>query len=247
MNYVISIVNHKGGVGKTSSTVSIGAGLASLGKKILLVDIDAQANLTQSLGLSSEERNIYRAMIGEYDLPIVHVKINMDVVPSHLDLSIAELTLAGEAGREFILKELLDKHKIKYDYILIDCPPSLGLLTVNALTASDRILIPLETQYLAIQGMKTLLDVIDKVKGRLNKNLSCFKILLTKFDSRRSLDKSVVENIYSVYGNSVFKTVIRNNVSIAEAPIEKKDVFVYAPHSNGAEDYMNVCKEILNS
>jgi chromosome partitioning protein len=245
MSKIISIVNHKGGVGKTSSALSIGAGLASLGKKILLVDIDAQANLSQSLGINAGDNNIYRAMIGEIDLPIYEVKANLDIVPSHLDLSVAEIALAGEAGREFILKEILEKHIDKYDYILIDCPPSLGLLTVNALVASNSIIIPLETQYLAIQGMKTLLDVIDKVKSRLNKKLSDYKILLTKYDSRRSLDRSVCDNVRNVYRENVFGTVIRNNVAIAEAPIEKKDIFDYAPSSNGAEDYLGVCSEIL--
>ena len=171
MSKVISISNHKGGVGKTTSAINIGAGLNKLGKKVLLIDLDPQANLSQSLGLINQNKNIYGAIRGEYKLQPVEVLKGLSVVPSTLDLSGAEVELSGEAGREYILKELIDPIKKQYDYVIIDSPPSLGLLTINSFTASDEVFIPLQAQYLALQGLTKLVEVIDKIKKRLNKNL----------------------------------------------------------------------------
>ncbi len=157
---IISISNHKGGVGKTTSTINIGAALHKLGHKVLIVDLDAQANLTHSLGLENEEKNIYKTLTEQVDITPLQYKENFDIIASTLDMSAIDIELSGEAGREFILKERLSKIKDKYDYILLDTPPSLGLLTINAFTASDKILIPLQAEYLALQGLKKLSDVI---------------------------------------------------------------------------------------
>jgi len=164
MAIVISLLNHKGGVGKTTSAINIGAGLVELGKRVLLLDLDPQANLTLSLGIGRQPSSMYEALRGEADLVPVEVKHNMDAVPSTLDLSGAEMELVNEAGREFILRELLDPLQDDYDYIIIDCPPSLGLLTLNSLTSSRYVLIPLQTEFLALQGVVKLKQVVDKVR-----------------------------------------------------------------------------------
>ena len=166
MGKVLSISNHKGGVGKTTSAINIGAGLNKLGKKVLLIDLDPQANLSQSLGLINQEKTIYGALKGEYKLEPVMVLKGLDVIPSTLDLSGAEIELSSEPGREYILKELIDNVRSSYDFIIIDSPPSLGLLTINSFTAADEILIPLQAQFLAMQGLAKLGEVVEKIKSR---------------------------------------------------------------------------------
>jgi chromosome partitioning protein len=245
MSKVITISNHKGGVGKTTSTINIGAGLCKLGKKVLLIDLDPQANLSQSLGLINQERNIYGAIRGEYSLEPIHVLKGLDVVPSTLDLSGAEIELSGEAGREYILRELIETLRGYYNYILIDNPPSLGLLTINALTASDGILIPLQAQYLALQGLTKLIEVIDKIKKRLNKELKIGGVFITQYDQRKVLNRDVLNTIEGHYKELVFKTRIRDNVALAEAPTQGLDIFRYSPKSYGAEDYLALSKEII--
>lgn len=245
MSKVISISNHKGGVGKTTSAINIGAGLNKLGKKVLLIDLDPQANLSQSLGLINQDKNIYGAIRGEYKLQPVEVLKGFSVVPSTLDLSGAEVELSGEAGREYILKELIDPIKKQYDYIIIDSPPSLGLLTINSFTASDEVFIPLQAQYLALQGLTKLVEVIDKIKKRLNKNLKVGGVFITQYDSRKILNRDVVDTIKGHFKNDVFKTKIRDNVALAEAPTQGTDIFRYQAKSKGAEDYLALCKEII--
>ena len=245
MSKVISISNHKGGVGKTTSAINIGAGLNRLGKKVLLIDLDPQANLSQSLGLINQDKNIYGAIRGEYKLQPVEVLKGLSVVPSTLDLSGAEVELSGEAGREYILKELIDPIKKQYDYIIIDSPPSLGLLTINSFTASDEVFIPFQAQYLALQGLTKLVEVIDKIKKRLNKNLKVGGVFITQYDSRKILNRDVVDTIKGHFKNDVFKTKIRDNVALAEAPTQGTDIFRYQAKSKGAEDYLALCKEII--
>lgn len=245
MSKVITVSNHKGGVGKTTSAINIGAGLTSLGKKVLLIDLDAQANLSQSLGLANSERNIYGAIKGEYNLQPITVIKGLDAIPSILDLSGAEIELSGEAGREYILRELIEPLRASYDYILIDSPPSLGLLTINALTASDEVIIPLQAQFLAVQGITKLLEIIDKIRRRLNKELRLGGVFVTQYDNRKVLNRDVVETIYAHLGAEVFTTKIRDNVALAEAPTQGLDIFRYQPKSYGAEDYISLCKEML--
>jgi chromosome partitioning protein len=244
MSKVISISNHKGGVGKTTSAINIGAGLNILGKKVLLVDLDPQANLSQSLGLNDQERTIYGAIRGEYKLEPVEIVKGLDVLPSTLDLSGAEIELSGEAGREYILRELLEPLRGSYSYILIDTPPSLGLLTINALTASTEVLIPLQAQYLALRGLTKLLEVVDKIKKRLNKELKVGGVFITQYDNRKILNRDVVATIEAHFKEELFTTRIRDNIALAEAPTQGLDIFRYQPKSYGAEDYLSLCKEI---
>jgi chromosome partitioning protein len=242
---VISISNHKGGVGKTTSAINIGAGLNLLKKKVLLIDLDPQANLSQSLGLINQDRNIYGALRGEYKLEPITILKGLDVIPSTLDLSGAEVELSSEPGREYILKELIEPLRGSYDFIIIDSPPSLGLLTINSFTASDEILIPLQAQFLALQGLAKLVEVVDKIKQRLNKGLIVGGVFITQYDSRKVLNRDVVETIQAHFKDEVFKTKIRDNIALAEAPSQGLDIFRYNSKTNGAEDYLALSKEVL--
>ena len=210
--------------------------------------MDGQANLTESCGLSiEEEQTVYGAMKGEYPLPVFELENGLSVVPSCLDLSAAESELINEPGRELILKGLIAKllESRKFDYILIDCPPSLGLLTLNALTSADFLIIPVQAQFLAMRGMAKITNVVEIVKARLNPNLNIGGIIITQFDKRKTLNKSVAELINESFYDKVFKTVIRDNVALAEAPIKGMNIFEYNKNSNGAKDYMELAKEVL--
>ena len=242
---IVSLLNHKGGVGKTTSAINIGAGLVELGKRVLLIDLDPQANLTLSLGVPRQKNTIYEALRGEAGLEPYTVKPNMDVITSSLDLSGAEMELVNEAGREYILRELFETIKYDYDYVIIDCPPSLGLLTLNALTSCRYVLIPLQTEFLALQGLTKIKQVIDKVKFRLNKNLSIGGVIPTMYNARLVLNRDVVETIKKYFEDKVFNTYIRDNVALAEAPAARKDIFEYSRNSPGAQDYLDLCKEIV--
>jgi chromosome partitioning protein len=245
MGLIISLLNHKGGVGKTTSAINIGAGLAELGKKVLLIDLDPQANLTLSLGVPRHPNTIYEAIRGEAPMVPYQVKENLDVVISTLDLSGAEMELINEAGREFILRELFDPIRDNYDYIIIDCPPSLGLLTLNALTSSDQVYIPLQTEFLAMQGLAKIKQIIQKVKLRLNKKLEIGGVIATMYDHRKVLNRDVVKTIEKYFGELLFETRIRDTVALAEAPAQRKDIFDYNRKSSGAKDYLALSKEIL--
>lgn len=244
MSRVITIANHKGGVGKTTSAINIGSGLRELGRSVLLVDLDPQANLTQSLGIGEQERNIYKSLRGEYPLEPFEILPGLDIVPSTLDLSGAEVELAGEAGREYILKELLEPLQSSYQVIIIDSPPSLGLLTINALTASQEVFIPLQAEYLALQGLTKLREVIEKIQSRLNKELRIGGVFITHYDSRKVLNRDIAQTIRGRFTGKVFTTEIRDNIALAEAPTAGRDIFRYNPKSYGAQDYLALCREI---
>lgn len=245
MGKTIAVSNHKGGVGKTTTVVNIGAGLAALKKKVLLIDLDPQANLTQSYGVVKPEFTIYDTLKGEHPLFPINIMKNLDIIASTLDLSGAEMELSSEAGREYILEEALSQLKDKYDYIIIDCPPSLGLLTINALTTADEVFIPLQSHFLAIKGLTKIIEVINKVKKRLNKKLEITGVVVTQFDKRKVLHRDVVETIKTYFQDKVFETRIRENIALAEAPSQGLDIFRYSPDCYGAEDYHALCKEII--
>jgi len=247
MTRIIAISNHKGGVGKTTSVVNIGAGLATKGKKVLLVDMDPQANMTLSFGIpeTNTENSIYKALTGECELVPIKVNNKLDVIPSELDLSGAESELASEAGREFIFAELLDPIKGNYDYIIIDCPPSLGLLTINAFTAASEVFIPLQPHYLAIKGLTKIIETINKIKKRLNRGLEITGVFVTQYDRRKILHRDVLETIKTYFQDRVFNAKIRDNIALAEAPSAGVDIFAYNSNSNGADDYMHLVKEVL--
>jgi len=248
MATVISISNHKGGVGKTTSTINIGAGLNRLGYRVLLIDLDPQANLTQSLGVQSPDvPSIYDSLRGEFSLVPIVIGEGLELIQSTLDLSGAEVELSGEAGREFILKELLDEVDKDYDFILIDSAPSLGLLTINGLTASDYVLVPLQAQYLALQGLAKLMEVIEKIKKRLNKSLAIGGVFLTQYDKRKVLHRDVLETVEEHLKDKLLKSIIRDNIALAEAPAEGLDIFRYNEKSYGAEDYMKLSKELAKT
>ncbi len=248
MSNILTISNHKGGVGKTTSAINIGAAFSSLGSRVLLIDLDPQANLSQSLGINqkAEAPTIYEAMRGLAPLKPILVKDGLEVVPSSIDLAGAEIELAGEIAREYILKNLLAEVEASYDYIIIDSPPSLGLLTVNALTACKFVYIPLQAQYLALQGVAKLLEIIAKIKRGLNKDLVLGGVFLTQYDSRKVLNRNVLEAVLDHFkSGEVLEAKVRDNVALAEAPAAQKDIFSYSPKSYGAEDYLALAKEIL--
>lgn len=245
----IALTNQKGGVGKTTSTVNIGAGLCRKGKKVLLVDLDPQANLTYSLRMSSNrlESSIYEVLKGTAGPEEAIISHNgFDIMPSSIDLSGAEMEFANEPARETLLKNSLKNISVGYDYVLIDCPPNLGLLTLNAFTAVKEIFIVLQSEYLALHGLSKLMDVIQIVRERLNPEVEITGIICTLFDGRKNLNNEVVDHIKDYFGDKVFDTLIRDNVALAEAPSHHKTIFEYAPDSYGAEDYEALAREVRN-
>lgn len=242
---IYSVSNHKGGVGKTTSTINIGAACANKGKKVLLVDLDPQANLTQSLGIKNIQISIYDNLKGEKLINTIEYRNNLYILPSSLDLSAAEIELSSEPGREYILKDILSQVKNKFDYIFIDCPPSLGLLTINALTASDYVIIPMQAEYLPLRGLAKLTEVIKKIQTRLNNRLQIGCVFLTQYDSRKVLNRDIAESVLEFFGEKFLNSKIANNIALAEAPSQGKDIFMYNKNCRGALDYEELCNEMI--
>ncbi len=241
---VIALSNQKGGTGKTTSAINIAYALSRKGYQILLIDLDPQASLTASLGINPE-KTIYQLLKREISLEeSVITKNKVAVIPADINLAAADIELSGVAGREFMLRESLDD-TLAYDFVLLDCPPSMGLLTINALTAAREVFITVQTEFLALQGMSKLLETIDMVRERLNRELSLNGIIATRYDKRRVLNREVIENLYAYFGTKLFNTFIRENISLAEAPSFGQDIFSYRPNSTGAADYLMLGQEII--
>ena len=249
MGKIISVANQKGGVGKTTTTVNLSTILAKKGKKVLLIDTDPQGNATSGLGVSKDvELSVYDILIGdtEFDETLQETAVkNLKVCPSNISLAGAEVQLVSMMSREQRLKTKLDKIKDQYDYILIDCPPSLGLVTLNAFTASDSVLIPVQCEYFALEGLGQLLNTVNLVKKHLNKNLEIEGALLTMYDARTNLSNQVVKEVKKYFEDKVYKTVIPRNVRLSEAPSYGMPITEYDPRSKGAKSYMKFAKEFL--
>lgn len=243
---IISFGNHKGGVGKTTTTASVGSILASKGYKVLVIDLDAQANLTVSLLKEVPDNSIYFALTGKTsELPIIPINDNLSIVPASLQLAMVEMELTAAISRERILAELLEKVKDDYNFILIDCPPLLGLLTLNAFTASNEIIIPLVAEVLPFKGLTMINDFIKQVQHRLNRDAHISGILLTRWENT-NLTKEIESRLRNQLGNLVFDIKIRKNITIAEAPLESKNIVEFNPRCNGSQDYQAFTEELLN-
>lgn len=252
MGKIIAIANQKGGVGKTTTSINLSSCLAENGKKVLLVDIDPQGNATSGVGIIKQnlENTIYELFLGECTVSECLTKSvvdNLNVLPSNVNLSGAEIDLIGVEGREFILKETLDQIKDLYDYILIDCPPSLNILTVNAMAAADSVIVPIQCEYYALEGLSQLIHTINLIQERLNENLSIDGIVFTMYDKRTNLSSEVIENVKENIHLKIYDTVIPRNVRLAEAPSYGLPIHMYDGKSAGAVAYDNLAKEIIES
>src|ERR671918_1978295 len=249
---IIALASQKGGVGKTTTSISLGAGLSELGQRVLLVDFDPQGGCAIGLGVEpgSLDLSIYNALLDrncEVEEVLLKTSIpGLDLLPSNIDLAAAELTLVQEVAREQTLLRVLAPLRVKYDFILIDCPPSLGLLTVNALTAADGVLIPLETEYYALRGMALLMDSMERVRERLNPRLQIDGIVATMFDPRTLHSREVLSRVQDVFGHKLFESVIRKTVRFAEAPVAGEPILTYAPKSLGSTAYRQLAEEVMS-
>ncbi|MBN2662137.1 MAG: ParA family protein [Bacteroidales bacterium] len=245
MGKIIAISNHKGGVGKTTTSVNLGAGLAKSGKKVLMVDLDPQANLSQCYGITKPETTIYEALKGVEGFKAINVNEGLYLAASSLDLAGAEMELNSEAGREYLLKEVLSPIKDDYEYIIVDCPPSLGLLTLNAFTCADEVIIPIQAHFLAIKGLTKIIEVINKIKRRINPSLEISGVVITLYDKRKILHRDIEETIKTYFQDKVFDIKIRQNIALAEAPSMGLDIFRYSLSSPGADDYWDLTQEFI--
>lgn len=250
MSKIIAIANQKGGVGKTTTSINLGASLAVLEKKVLIVDADPQANSTSGLGFDPQsiESSIYECIIDSLNPQeaIIKTKIEgLEIIPSHIDLVGAEIEMLNMENREFIFKNSLNQIAENYDYVLIDCSPSLGLLTLNALTAANSVIIPVQCEYFALEGLGKLLNTVKMIQNGLNKELDIEGFLLTMYDSRLKLSNQVVEEVRKHFQKMVFETIIQRNVRITEAPSYGMPVLLYDAKSTGAINYLNLAKEVI--
>lgn len=242
---IIAISNNKGGVGKTTTTVNLAAGLANRGNKVLLIDFDPQANLTYSFGITKFETSIYQIIKDQKEKQAFAISENIHIIPTRSDLANFLLDTSSLADNQYLLKSFLDDVKKDYDYILIDNPPSLGILTINAFIAADEVLIPLQAHYLSVKGLTRIISVVNKIKRKANKNLAIEGVVLTFFDSRINSHNEIKNTVEVFFKDKLYKSAIRQNIHIAEASKAGMDIFAYKPRSNGAIDYNSFCNEFV--
>ncbi len=249
MSNIISVVNQKGGVGKTTTAVNLAAGLAEQGKFVLLVDLDPQGNATSGLGIKHNEleKGLYHALMGEHRLHDVVLNTaheGLRVVPATADLAGANVELVNIEGREMKLSDILGEVKHAYDYVIVDCPPSLGILTLNGLVAADKILIPVQAEYYALEGLGQLLKTIELVKENIKPELQVLGAVMTMYDARTRLSSEILDELYKYFPSSIFRTVIPRTVRLAEAPSFGKSIFHYEPRGKGAKSYTRLAREV---
>lgn len=251
MGKIIAVANQKGGVGKTTTSVNLSAAFAEMGKRVLLIDCDPQGNATSGLGIEKDglELSVYDALINETPMEeiIIQTRFGLDIVPSVMDLAGAEVELVSLDDKQYRLKKAVELVKDKYDYILMDCPPSLGHVTLNALTAADSVLLPLQCEFYALEGLSQLLSTVQLVQEQLNENLRIEGLVLTMYDSRTNLAEQVVEEVKTHFPDMVYATKIPRNVRLSEAPSFGKPIFAYAASSKGAQAYMSLAEEVMGN
>lgn len=251
MGRIIAIANQKGGVGKTTTAINLSSCLAEKKKRVLAVDMDPQGNMTSGLGLDKEsvENTIYDLIIGESEISEViqkDIMENLDIIPTSIDLSAAEIELIDVEDKEFIVRNAIHKVRDQYDYIIIDCPPSLSMLTINAMTTADSVLVPIQCEYYALEGLSQLIHTVELVKDRLNPVLEIEGVVFTMYDARTNLSLQVVENVKDNLQQNIYKTIIPRNIRLAEAPSYGMPINKYDPKSAGSESYMRLADEVIS-